>query len=223
MRRRFHHAAKPAAARRTSRVAWIAEPDATRADESLGADRDRDVGQLSGSLALRRTARQEGALRIRRALQRPSAASKPQPAATQPRPSHLDPERRPNQAPEDPWRRHKPVPPRSLTPRETSGQPPTASSGTVHAPAGRDDLAGDASAAAADGALVLRADHRVGLARRPGAQPGDQRRHPEEARLLPKFLDDRDAAKFMTAARSSRDPRDRLVAGAAGLHRGARR
>jgi len=34
---------------------------------------------------------------------------------------------------------------------------------------------------------------------------------PKKPDPLPKFLDDRDAAKFMTAARSSRDPRDRLV------------
>jgi site-specific recombinase XerD len=34
---------------------------------------------------------------------------------------------------------------------------------------------------------------------------------PKKPDPLPKFLDDRDAAKFMAAARSSRDPRDRLV------------
>jgi site-specific recombinase XerD len=34
---------------------------------------------------------------------------------------------------------------------------------------------------------------------------------PKKPHPLPKFLDDRDAAKFMTAARASRDPRDRLV------------
>jgi site-specific recombinase XerD len=34
---------------------------------------------------------------------------------------------------------------------------------------------------------------------------------PKKPDPLPKFLDDRDAAKFMTAARASRDPRDRLV------------
>jgi site-specific recombinase XerD len=34
---------------------------------------------------------------------------------------------------------------------------------------------------------------------------------PKKPDPLPKFLDDRDAAKFMTTARSSRDPRDRLV------------
>ena len=37
---------------------------------------------------------------------------------------------------------------------------------------------GDAPAADADRAPVLRADHRVGLARRPAAQPGHQWRHP---------------------------------------------
>jgi site-specific recombinase XerD len=35
---------------------------------------------------------------------------------------------------------------------------------------------------------------------------------PKKPEPLPKFLDDRDAAKFMTAARASSDPRDRLVA-----------
>jgi site-specific recombinase XerD len=34
---------------------------------------------------------------------------------------------------------------------------------------------------------------------------------PKKPEPLPKFLDDRDAAKFMTAARASSDPRDRLV------------
>ena len=34
---------------------------------------------------------------------------------------------------------------------------------------------------------------------------------PRRPEPLPKFLDDRDAAKFMTAARASTDPRDRLV------------
>jgi integrase len=34
---------------------------------------------------------------------------------------------------------------------------------------------------------------------------------PPRPEPLPKFLDDRDAAKFMTAARASGDPRDRLV------------
>jgi site-specific recombinase XerD len=34
---------------------------------------------------------------------------------------------------------------------------------------------------------------------------------PKKPEPLPKFLDDRDAAKFMAAARASRDPRDRLV------------
>jgi site-specific recombinase XerD len=34
---------------------------------------------------------------------------------------------------------------------------------------------------------------------------------PKKPDPLPKFLDDRDAAKFMAAARASRDPRDRLV------------
>jgi len=34
---------------------------------------------------------------------------------------------------------------------------------------------------------------------------------PKKPDPLPKFLDDRDAAKFMTAARASTDPRDRLV------------
>jgi hypothetical protein len=34
---------------------------------------------------------------------------------------------------------------------------------------------------------------------------------PKKPDPLPKFLDDRDAARFMTAARASRDPRDRLV------------
>jgi site-specific recombinase XerD len=34
---------------------------------------------------------------------------------------------------------------------------------------------------------------------------------PKKPEPLPKFLDDRDAAKFMTAARASTDPRDRLV------------
>ncbi len=34
---------------------------------------------------------------------------------------------------------------------------------------------------------------------------------PKRPEPLPKFLDDRDAAKFMAAARASRDPRDRLI------------
>jgi integrase/recombinase XerD len=34
---------------------------------------------------------------------------------------------------------------------------------------------------------------------------------PKKPDPLPKFLDDRDAAKFMAAARASRDPRDRLA------------
>ena len=36
---------------------------------------------------------------------------------------------------------------------------------------------------------------------------------PKKPEPLPKFLDDRDAARLMTAARASADPRDRLVAG----------
>ena len=63
--------------------------------------------------------------------------------------------------------------------------------GQQAAPAGRDDLARDASAAAAHGALVLRADHRVGLARRLGTQPGDQRGHSRKPDPLPKFLESR--------------------------------
>ena len=54
-------------------------------------------------------------------------------------------------------------------------------------------------------------DHRVGLARCPPRNPviaGDIPKKPEP---LPKFLDDRDAARLMTAARASADPRDRLV------------
>ena len=69
-----------------------------------------------------------------------------------------------------------------------------------------------ATAAAADGALVLRADHRVGLARR--ARRATRSSHgdiPKKPEPLPKFLDDRDAARFMAAARASTDPRDRLV------------
>jgi hypothetical protein len=46
---------------------------------------------------------------------------------------------------------------------------------------------------------------------------------PKKPEPLPKFLDDRDAARLMTAARASADPRDRLVAGTAGPHRHARR
>ena len=34
---------------------------------------------------------------------------------------------------------------------------------------------------------------------------------PKKPEPLPKFLDDRDAARLMTAARASADPRDRLV------------
>ena len=34
---------------------------------------------------------------------------------------------------------------------------------------------------------------------------------PKKPEPLPKFLDDRDAARLMTAARASTDPRDRLV------------
>ena len=51
----------------------------------------------------------------------------------------------------------------------------------------------------------------MGLARRPPRNPvlaGDIPKKPEP---LPKFLDDRDAAKVMAAARASTDPRDRLV------------
>ena len=51
----------------------------------------------------------------------------------------------------------------------------------------------------------------MGLARRPGPQPGHRLRHPQKPEPLPKFLDDRDAARLMTAARASSDPRDRLV------------
>ena len=45
----------------------------------------------------------------------------------------------------------------------------------------RSALGRDASAAAAHRARVLRADHRVGLARRPAPQPGHRRGHSEEA------------------------------------------
>src|SRR5215469_3164316 len=74
-----------------------------------------------------------------------------------------------------------------------------------------DDHRGDAPAADADHSPVLRADHRVGLARRPAPQPRDRLGHPQEPEPLPKFLDDRDAAKLMAAAWAGTDPRDRLV------------
>ena len=45
-----------------------------------------------------------------------------------------------------------------------------------------DDHNGDAPAADADRPAVLRADHRVGLARRPGPQPGHRLGHPQETR-----------------------------------------
>ena len=80
------------------------------------------------------------------------------------------------------------------------------------APARRHHQPRDPSPAAADGPLVLRADHRVGLARRPGPQPGHQRRHPQEARTAAQASSTtQDAAKLMAAARASTDPRDRLV------------
>jgi len=51
----------------------------------------------------------------------------------------------------------------------------------------------------------------MGLARRAARNPviaGDIPKKPEP---LPKFVDDRDSARLMTAARTSADPRDRLV------------
>ena len=45
----------------------------------------------------------------------------------------------------------------------------------------------------------------------PPRNPILARRHPTTPEPLPKFLDDRDAARLMAAARASTDPRDRLV------------
>ena len=64
---------------------------------------------------------------------------------------------------------------------------------------------------------VLRADHRVGLARRPPRNPVIDGDIPKKTEPLPKFLDDRDAAKLMAAPgpqRITRPARD----GAAGAH-----
>ena len=79
-------------------------------------------------------------------------------------------------------------------------------------PRGGTISARDAPAAVAHGALVLRADHRMGLGRRAGPQPGHRtgtsRRSPSRCRTSSTT---RDAARFMAAARASTDPRDRLV------------
>ena len=69
----------------------------------------------------------------------------------------------------------------------------------------------NAPAADAHRAAVLRADHRVDWPDAPPRNPVIAWDIPKKPEPLPKFLDDRDAAKLMAAARASSDPRDRLV------------
>ena len=67
------------------------------------------------------------------------------------------------------------------------------------------------SATRSDRPRLVRADHRVELAGRAAPQPVIAGDIPKKREPLPKFLDDRDAARLMAAARASADPRDRLV------------
>ena len=59
---------------------------------------------------------------------------------------------------------------------------------------------------------LLRAPHRMGLARRTRPQPDPARRHPTAPEPIPKFLTDQQAASFMAAAKAHPLPRYRLVA-----------
>ena len=62
-----------------------------------------------------------------------------------------------------------------------------------------------ATATAADDPDLLRAAHRMGLARRPAPEPDPRTvTSHHEPEPLPKFLNDRDAATLMAAARAHR-------------------